>query len=760
MPTPKKAPAVDPFADIAEPNNANPSAANDPFADIAEPAQTPSPFAAGKDNKEGVYQMQTPDGQVIGVPYSKVMEATKFNYKISPDDRLRYGKDKIYQMRGIGAKFNPNTDIPQDTFTPQEEATKPAGAITTEESEHARQLKPGKVPRWTDTVHGALNFLPTAGAIAGGMAAGGLGLETGPGAVVTGTAGATAGAGAAEALRQELQEKIFPLDPRLTPKETAKGIAIQAGMGGASEIAGRGMSNYVFRPAIQALSRTAEASEKAGFRMLPSEVAGTKPSVFETYPKASIFSSGSMANWRELQNQETEKAAKDLADQISKKSLSATGSREEAGDFIRDGIEAHMDRFRQTQNAMYAAIDKRAAGLTPSRTDMVAFAKQELARLNAAEKAGGKTLMSPFRERLESIVKNPLKVAPFNAMKDLRSSLLSDIRDDNSLMSGTEKGFLKKMAGIVDQSIYDELKKSGIKGLPQLWRNANAITREEHEIFAQKLIDNLAAKKHPEDIALVLRGNSPGAIAPLGIQETRDAMKIIPKSMVPQVQKQILLDTMYESTKKGTEHFNEKEFAKKILQIGDERGEVLFDTNWQKVKEFSELLNKISESGGLQAASLSNPEVLKQVGRLPIEMALSVAGFHGSLGATVGAVAFPVVTEAALWKTVAAALIHPQGAANLLKGLRILAKTVPYASTAGINEFGGLQKGLDRVKAEAQKLQQKTAAPTPTSTQPAPAPVPDIPQTDEDGNPVGPQSNAKPSWTHIYDPFSGRIVPA
>ncbi|CAM6006573.1 unnamed protein product [Sphagnum balticum] len=55
---------------------------------------------------------------------------------------------------------------------------------------------------------------------------------------------------------------------------------------------------------------TAEAADKAGFRMLPSEAHAAKAGVFETYPKGSIFTSGKMANWRELQNKETEAAAR------------------------------------------------------------------------------------------------------------------------------------------------------------------------------------------------------------------------------------------------------------------------------------------------------------------------------------------------------------------------------------------------------------------------------------------------------------------
>lgn len=664
--------------------------------------------------REGTYKMVAPGGgaiKLIDVPYSRVQDAFGAGYTLgkSGDDK-RFAQDKFTELDKSGEEPNPNINYAGVTPTPAA----------------------GTAPWYMRKVHVGLDLLPTVGGIVGGAAGGGLGLETGPGAVLTGGIGAAAGAGLGETVRQTTEESLFPKQPKLTPAESAKSIGIEAGINGANELIGRAASRWVFSPAIRALRGTAEASEKAGFRMLPSEALGKAPSIFETYPKASILSRGRMAAWREAQNAETEQAAKDLADSVSKLSLSTTASREDAGNAIRKGIEDHMVRFRAVQSAMYDAIDKMTQGLSPSRKPMVAFAKKELDRLNASELAGGKVVMTPFRARLESIVDNKLPNAPFAAMKDLRSQLLAEAREDNSLMSGPEKGFLKKLSGIVDDSIYDELKSSGRKGLPDLWRKANSITREEHEAFEQKLIANLAAKKNPEDIALILRGNSPGAIAPLGIQETRDALSVIPKQLIPRVQKQILLDTMYESTKKGTQPFNEAAFAKSMLQIGDERGEVLFGANWKNIKEFSELLSKIKESQGLQAASLSNPEILKQGSRFIAETVAAAAGSYAAHGPTLMAAALPIMSEAALWNTAATALIHPQSAAKVLNAMRLLAKALPYAATGTVDETWGFKKALDRVKAWADKLKANPATTPPTL-------------------PSG--------ITHTFDEQSGQIVP-
>jgi len=726
---PKKQPVADIYANLPEAPEQQDIYANMPDA-----------FAAPADNTEGKFRMRTPEGTEISVPYSRVMDAYKYGYKIHPDDRNKFGDAKVAELKRKGLKgtFNPDTDLPEAFDVVK--ASPPTGSLDW-------------IKQKGNAIHeGIVNALPTIGGIAGGVLAGGAGLETGPlDAYVIAPAGAAAGGGLGEDIRQSIEEFEHPYDHRMTAKEAAGHIAGQAAVQAGNEITGR-FAGRVLSPAAKFYGETAIESDKAGFRMLPSEARGTKPNVFETYPKGSIFTSGKMSEWRIAQNKETEQAAKDLADSISTKSLSKTSSREEAGKVIRSGIEKHMEKFRAIQTSMYNRINKLASGVNPSRTDMVAFAKQELQRLNAAQKAGGATQMTPFRQRLQSIVDNKMPTAPFNAMKDLRSALLAEARDDNDLLSGPEKGFLKKMAGIIDNSIEDSLKKSGVKGLPELWRSANSMTREEHEMFEKKLIENLAAKKNPEDIALVLRGNSPNAISQIGIQETRDAMSVIPKQMIPRVQKQILLDTIYEATGKETKAFDEKLFAKRMLQIGDERGEVLFGRNWPKIRDFSELLNKISESGGLQAASLSNPEIAKQTSRFILETVFAGTGAHVT-GTSLTTAAIPVMSEAILWKTAAAALTHPAAAEKIIIAMQILPRLTPYAGSGAYyihkeahRDHTKPSHNIEDIKKQAEELQKSMHlggfAPAPKET-PPPAP--------------GPQSNTKPVWTHVFNPTTGAI---
>ena len=93
-----------------------------------------------------------------------------------------------------------------------------------------------------------INQLPTVGGVVGGLIGAGGGIESGPGALLTGTAGAAAGGGLGETVRQALTEHFHPEDAKMTPSEAATGIAKSAAEQGGSEMFGRGVGNII-RPA-------------------------------------------------------------------------------------------------------------------------------------------------------------------------------------------------------------------------------------------------------------------------------------------------------------------------------------------------------------------------------------------------------------------------------------------------------------------------------------------------------------------------------
>ena len=706
QPTTPQSPSTDDFSDIAQAHDAG-----DDFSDIAEPHTSSLETLTANPKKQGTYRLLPPAGSDVKsgvmIPYGNVRTALQQGFGFDPGngDDTRYAHDLFTELSGKGQA--PTVESPDEPLMDQ------YGVIPTPAPGTKEWYKRGG----RKLEHFGVDSLPTAGAIAGGAV-------TSEG-IVTAGIGAGIGASYGEAARQLLNKKLF--GEKLTPEESRRQLALQGAIGTTLEIGGRVVAKPLSKVADY-LGYTAKASEKAGFRMLPSEAMGTKASVFETYPKGSIFTSNTMARWRELQNKETEQAAQKLANDISTKSLSKTGSREEAGKIIRYGIENQMTAFSNSQNLIYRQIEKQAdaAGVQVPRKDMVDFAKKELGRINRVKgETGGGGPTDSLKNLLNDIINNPNQYASYAAMKDFRTSLLAEARSDKSLLSAPEQGWVEEMAKKVGKSIEDGLKAKS-PSLAAAWRSANDVTREEKQKFVEKLVKNLADKKNPEDIALVLRGNSPSAIAPIGIQETRDAMSIIPKAMIPRVQKQILLDTMYEATGKGTQAFDEGVFAKKILQVGDERGEVLFGKNWGKVKEFSELLNKMREKGGLSAANLSNPEVVKQVwtqvGRMAAESIGSVIGSRaagGSALADIGWGLFPLASEATLWKTVAAALTHPEAAAKLVEKMATSARVAPYLAASSYNAV----KKINPERGEKIKgFIKESVTPTPKPAAPTPAP--------------------------------------
>ncbi|CAN5950981.1 unnamed protein product [Sphagnum jensenii] len=631
----------------------------------------------------------------IEIPYGNVKSALDSGFKLDnfSGDNERYAHDLFTELHGKGQA--PSVES-KDQDNIDQYGVVPVPAAGTKDWYKRGGIK---------TAHATINSLPAITAGIADIAVGIPGAATGPGDLALVAATNAGAATAGEVAKQTLNHYLF--GETMTPEDRVKSVGKEALIGGIMGPTGRVAAKPLGRLA-RYFGETAEAADKAGFRMLPSEAHAAKAGVFETYPKGSIFTSGKMANWRELQNKETEAAARKLANDISAKSLSATGSREEAGEAIREGIESHMRDFSKNQEVVYSKIEKdaKAAGAYASRKDLVASAQKELDRINKVRnEVGGQGPTDEFKKELQSIIDNKRPYASYKAMKDYRSALLARLRSQNSLMSSDEKHILSSIAGEADKAIEDGLKASKNPNLANVWRAANTVTKEEHEAFAENLVKNMAAKKHPEDIALLLRGNSPSAIAPLGIDETRQAMQIIPKNLVPQVQKQILLDTIYEATEKGTTGFNEGMFSKKILQIGDERGEVLFGQQWPKIKEFSQLLNKIKESGGLSGASLSNPEVVKrvttQVSRMIGELTVLGGGSALRGGSPVVDAAIglgPIVGEAALWKTVAAALTHPEMSEKLLIAMRRAARFAPYGADIGYNLSKKAQEFVNKSK--------------------------------------------------------------
>ena len=769
----------DPWAVVSETpatKHGNASSA-DPWSAVSE---APDPFAVPRNNKEGLYQMQTPAGDLRMVPYSKVMSASKAGYKISPEDRIRYGHDKLWQLRGykgnqmpelgmidemrVRKELNPDTDLPE-SFT---EAT-------------ASTETPWYKPNLPKIERKALDLLPSLGGYAGGTAAGVGGAETLLGDIPIAMAGAAAGGGAAEDARQVASEVLFPFDTRLTAKESARGIGVQAGMQGVAEGLGRGVG-LALRPAAKFFGDTALASKAAGFRKLPSEAAGKPASIAEKIIKESIFTKGKMEDFRAAQNMETQASVERIANQIS----DFKGTTEDLGKIVKHGIEEHQKQFRVIQNKLYSDIDKAvgqkvthvpifaqvatkvldASGNPVMRTVQTGteeritdnlmpslkghldangqyveglkdFAAKELRLLDQEEQVFSPALLKKGRRMLQTIMKAPDNMN-YEAMANARSDSLGIARKLDKAMSGKESGFAKRMAKLFDESMMDAADKSGIPDLPEKIRTANRITSEEHKRFEQALVKKIIKTKKPEAIASLLTGD-------IGNQEARDLFAVLPSDLHAPVQREVVLDTMRDATDPLSKTFNERTFAKSIAEIGDERGNIIFGKNWKNVKEIAAELEKVNGPLGMagSAASLQNAGIIKGLlggSGLFSGLAMAAAG-HPLIGAgIVAGEGLSILGYAVTYRTFANMITNPEAAGQFIKAAREIIRAAPYTVPAVINETGGLEKGVDRIKAKAKELQDKINAPSPSTS--------------------GPQSSVKPLWTHIYDERSGTIVPA
>lgn len=748
-------------------------------------------FSASKDNKEGLYQMQTPEGTQTQVPYSKVMDAYKAGYKISPDDRLRFGNDKVAELKGKGqkGKFNPDTDLPE-AFNTVSATTK----------------TPWYKPNLKAVERGALDLLPTAFGVGGGLAAGGVGLESGPADIGFATAGATAAGALGEDVRQAAEEKLFPYEHRMTPKESAKNIAVQGGVQGVSELTGR-VGGKIIAPAARYFGDTAAASEKAGVRLLPSEASGKAPSYAEKFLKGSILTSGRMEKFRLAQNAETKGAVDKVANSIS----NFNGTPEQLGKLVQDGIDQHTKAFRTIQNQMYDDIRKSVNERTikvpvtttkqvptgvldqygkptyttvntttlqskiiddvmPSTVPLKKFAAEELKKLDQLEKVLHPNILGQSREMLQTLLDAPNNM-PYSAMRAARSDTLAKVRELDQALAGKQAGLAKKMAGLFDDSIMDAVQKSNIPGLEESVRAADAVTANEHRMFEQALVKKVVDTKKPEAISTLIRGRN------IGNEETRDLFKILPKELHQPVQRQILVDTMRQSTNNTSKAFNEKRFAETIGAIGDDRGQIIFGSNWKNIKELTSVMEKINGPIGLtggSGAALQNFSIMKN-------MMLAVTPFGLAEKGQYGAAAGSIAAEWASLAVLASAMTHPATAAKMLKVAQGFARTLPYLATGAVAVERGQRRAkgetprsvLDETKDKAKELQDKFhksgLAPEPTAT-PAPvepaAPVaaPQIvpPQEyyDEDGNPGTPypQSSLRP--THRFNSETGQIEAA
>jgi hypothetical protein len=691
---PKTKSPSDPYAGLPDTSVAG----NDPYSSL--PDTTVDSLTANP-KKQGTYRLLPPSGSDIKsgimVPYGNVRNALTQGFGFDPQsgDDTRFSHDLFTELHDKGQA--PNAD------SNDEDSVNKYGVLPTPAAGTREWYKRQAIQK----AHATIDSLPTIG-MTGGAVAGSPGL-------VTGVGGAAAGAVLGEDLRQSLNQHFF--GEHLTPKQTIQRLAVQGAIGAGTEFGSRALA-YPLEAMGKYLGYTADESAKAGVRLLPSEAKGKAPTWMEEFLKGSVLSKRVMENFRVAQNKESAAAVDKLMDSVS----NFKGTPEQLGTMVQDGIDQADKAFRDQQTALYDALDKATekvvtppkpvstpifkngkavldkAGkpvmktvmqpgttqVMPSMVDLKKFAKEQLEGINKPPQFLPKDVLEQARSTFQTILDNPDQVS-FKRMRDARSALLSTGRKLEEATGNSKSGLVKKLTQLTDQSLEDAAKNSNIPGLYDRWREANAATAEWHRIFEQKLVEKTVETGDPEFIASLLGGNK------IGLQQTRDLFKVLPPKLHDPVRRGLLQDAVSKATEPRTGAFNEGKFASSVDKLGDERGQIIFGSNWKNVKELVDIIGKINGPVGLAGgggAALQNIGIMKRLAAttlsiIPATTALVTGVSTGHIEGGVATAIGSIGAEGLAAQIVARAIVNPAKATAMLKVARAIARGLPYAPAVG-----------------------------------------------------------------------------
>ena len=533
------------------------------------------------------------------------------------------------------------------------------------------------------------NIAAALGAVAGSPAGGW-------GAVPLAGAGGMAGAGARDYLRSK-----FLYEPRRSLREELPDLFVE----GATQALTEGIGRAAARPLTnfaRKMRDTAEASRR--IPLLPSQagVGGTGMSWMEKFSAHAIPSAGVMKNFFERQNA---KALAEIGADINAIS-NYRGTSEELGELVQKSVDSYRARYRQqVLNPLYEEIDsliKQSTVRVPTtvtRTSSILDAYGNPisypARVMSKQQVGGvfvdttqirrnaipilralqeqakyldPKLLADSQAILAKIVKpgfNP-RAVPFSVMKDSRSDLLALSRNLEEALPGKRAGIVKKLIGSIDAAMEDSAQSSGIPGLLEKFRTANALNTEFHRKFDQDLLKRILDTRKPELISAYLRK--------AGLQEIRDAEEMIPDDQFQAVAADIMRNILSESVDQGTGLLNPGKFAKAFYTIGEARGQELFGASYDAIHDLANLLDKLpgQRAGhitiGSGAAGLHNLSYILGLG-------------HAIMGASIPT-AVGLGAETAALRTFAEAITHPATAAKVSRYAAAVLHGSPYAMNA------------------------------------------------------------------------------
>lgn len=535
-----------------------------------------------------------------------------------------------------------------------------------------------------------LELAPTAGGITGAV----LGApEGGPAGAV---AGAMIGGGAGESVRQ-LGRRALGFEAPATSEEAAGDIGKEMLGQGASEATGQAGSR-VLRPVKEFFAKTAARGSRVP--LLPSEAGAGGPATarIEGFVEHALPSAGIMKDFRAKQLERATSAIDGLSAQVS----SFKGTPEELGKMTQQAIQDSREALKGEVNSAYKAIDD----LTQSHAEMIHYPEERtsshlvgpdgkpvtyIAETARKEYVGGvqpqtagvkktaarlleeieqqKTLMDPTllgqsESMLKAIMDAPPTV-PYMAMAKSRSDLLSLSRKLDEALPGKRAGIAKLLVKDMDAAITDAAASSGISGLPEQVKVANALTKEMHRKFEQNLVTKILDSKSPEMVT--------GYVKQSGLQELRDVNALLPAEQRSAMQAGVIRDLLKESIDPAKGMLVPGKFASGFRELGDERAQELFGRNYAPVKQLSDLLAKVNPKG--VSGIMSSMHNWTYLAAGPTALLTAASGKPEAALATVGALA----AETVFMRKLAKAITNPAKSARVVHYMQLGMHGAPYA---------------------------------------------------------------------------------
>lgn len=541
-----------------------------------------------------------------------------------------------------------------------------------------------------DLTSSTLNQLDTAGALVGTS----LGATSGP---VGAAAGAGIGGMTGKALEVPLRDLLLGGKTDLGEIPTAGATQFENEAGG--QILGKGVG------ALRKLLPAARIQQNV--LLHESEATGSHGAgMWEHLFERSLPSAGIMQEFRDRQAASITARADEVMREISRTSKLTS---EQRGLLMQRALDSAEKRLSAEVSSAYGEIDaltrsteeteevtkmvrkgftevpvtvkktKLVGGVPVSTDNLKAAAKRLYAEISAQERLLDPTSVSSIKSHLASIIENEEPVT-FQAAQSTRSDLLQMVRKYDDILGNKKTAMYKLLSQGVDDDMMAAAKASGIPDLPEKLRAAQALAKEQHRLFGQQLVKQMAESAKPEELATFIRKG--------GLQEIRDLNKLLTPVQQKNMRVQVLSDILSEASKAqqlspgyspggvlkltpDIRVFRGDKVASLVNDLSEKgHAQLIFGQDYKNVKQFSDLIRRVHPSESTWVA-LHNALYLGAVTQAPTHPQLFAA----------------TAMEAGFTNMLARLIVKPEGLNAVTRFLQASAHHSPRLLSAALHEI-------------------------------------------------------------------------